>query len=128
MIKGNFFTSALMSELFVGMIVLSVRAGLPWKTHIARICQGWGVYSASQVLVETGHTYFGLKQDDRVYIELSHIRIIIYIACLTYWIIMLWREAPPARNMTNQMRRQLAELHETADMDLSSLRPRERRP
>jgi hypothetical protein len=124
MIKGNFFTSTLMSELFVGMIVLSVRAGLPWKTHVARICQGWGIYSASQVLVETGHTYFGLKQNDQVYIELSHIRIVIYLACLGYWIVMLWREAPQARNMSNDMRRQVEQLHESADVDLSSLGPR----
>jgi len=50
-IKGTFFSSVCMSELFVGMIVLAVRTGLPWRTHVARISQGLGVYSTIDVLI-----------------------------------------------------------------------------
>jgi len=44
-LRSNLFSAALMSELFVGMVVLSSIAGLPWKTHVARIAQGFGAYS-----------------------------------------------------------------------------------
>jgi hypothetical protein len=124
MIRGNFFSAALLSQLFVGMIVLSVTAGLPWKTHVARISQGLGIYSVSTVLIETGRTYFGLKRSTRTYDELSHARIAVYLVCLVYWIIMLWREAPQPREMPERMRRQLLELQRTFGHQLLSLRSR----
>jgi hypothetical protein len=127
MIKGNFFTSALMGELFVGMLVLSARSGLPWNTYVARISQALGVYSIAELLVETGHTYFGMKQSDQIYIRLSHVRISIYLGCLIYWIIMLWRETPRAREMSDSMRVQLSGLHQGAIADVNSLRERGRR-
>ena len=35
-LRSNFFSAALMSQLFVGMVVLSATAGLPWKTVSVR--------------------------------------------------------------------------------------------
>jgi hypothetical protein len=124
MIRGNFFSAALLSELFVGMIVLSVTAGLPWKTHVARIAQGLGIYSVFTVLIEAGRTYFGLKRGTHTYDELSRTRIAVYLVCVVYWIIMLWREAPQPREMTEQMRRQLLELQRSVRHQLQSLRSR----
>jgi hypothetical protein len=124
MIRGNFFSAALLSELFVGMIVLSVTAGLPWKTHVARISQGLGIYSVCTVLIEAGRTYFGLKRGTHTYDELSHTRIAVYLVCVVYWIIMLWREAPQPRELTEQMRRQLLELQTDVGHQLQSLRSR----
>ena len=125
-LKGGFFSAALLSELFVGMMILSATAGLPWKTHVARIAQGLGVYSVVTVLTETGNTYFGLQSNARIYDALSHARIAVYIGCVLYWIIMLWREAPPSREMTDLMRRQVEVLDGGAALDLESLRARER--
>jgi hypothetical protein len=123
MIKGNLFSAVLMSELFVGMIALSVTVGLPWKTHITRIAQGLGVYSIIDVLVEAAHSYFGLGRDTRAYDALSHMRIVVYLACTTYWIIMLWREAPQARELPDQMHKDLLALQETVDNQLQRFRP-----
>jgi hypothetical protein len=39
-IRSNFFSSVCLTELFVGMVYLSVESGLPWKTHVARVSQG----------------------------------------------------------------------------------------
>ncbi|MCU1253133.1 MAG: hypothetical protein JWQ49_6162 [Edaphobacter sp.] len=124
MIKGNLFSAALMSELFVSIIALSVTVGLPWRTHITRIAQGLGVYSIIDVLLEAAHSYFGLGRDTRVYEALSHMRIAVYLACITYWIIMLWREAPQPRELPEQMRRDLLALQERAEYSLQSLRSR----
>ena len=122
MIKGNLFSASLMSELFVGMIALSVTVGLPWKTHITRIAQGLGLYSIIDVLVEAAHSYFGLARDTKAYDALSHLRIAVYVACTIYWIIMLWREAPQARELPEQMHTDLLTLQEAVDGHLHSLR------
>jgi hypothetical protein len=119
-IKGNFFSSVLMSEFFVGMIVLSTTVGLPWRTHVARISQGLGVYSILGVLTEAGHSYFGT--DSRIFTTLSHFRIAIYLACLGYWIVMLWQEAPAPKELPEEMRTQLVILQRRVEFDLQKLR------
>lgn len=122
MIKGNFFSAALISELFVGMIVLSVTAGLPWRTHAAAISQGLGVYSVLDILVETGHSYFGLARGSGTYVELSHVRIVVYLMCVIYWIAMLWRDPPPPRELPEQVRKQVFALRTKLEDSLQSFR------
>jgi hypothetical protein len=113
-IKGSVFSAALLSELFVGMIVLSATARLPWDTHVTRISQGLGVYSIVTLVLETARTYFGVAKNGQTYSQLSHLRIAVYLACLLYWIVTLWRNNPTGRQMPDLMRRQLAELNEDA--------------
>jgi len=125
-IRGNLFSAALMSELFAGMIALSVTVGLPWKTHVANIAQGLGIYSVIDVLVEAAHSYFGVGRDTRAYNDLSHARIAVYLACTLYWIIMLWREAPYSRKLPAQMHRDLLTLQEKLGYSLQTLRSRSR--
>ena len=124
MIKGGFFSSACMSELFVGMVVLAVNAGLPWKTHVARISQGLGVYSIIDVLIEAGHSFFGLERDSPTYTMLTHFRMTAYLLCLAYWIVMLWRNAPDAKRLPDYMRGQLIQLQNIVDSDLEKIRAR----
>ena len=124
MIKGSFFSAALLSELFVGMIALSATAGLPWKTHVARISQALGIYSIFTVLIEAGNSYFGLRSGTQAYVDLTRIRMGLYLVCVMYWIVMLWRDAPPGREMTERMRRQLAAINASAAFDLQELRSR----
>jgi hypothetical protein len=122
MIKGNFFSAALISELFVCMVALSVTVGLPWKTHVAAVAQGLGVYSVIDILVETAHSYLGVARDTQTYVALSHVRIAVYLVCLTYWIVMLWRDAPQALRIPEEMRTQLFALQGKMECGLRSLR------
>ncbi|HUD55305.1 MAG TPA: hypothetical protein VMR02_08760 [Terracidiphilus sp.] len=125
-IKGSFFSAACMSELFVGMLVLAVRSGLPWKTHVARISQGFGAYSVIDVLIEAGHSYFGVGRDTQAYTTLSHLRMSAYLVCVGYWIAMLWRNAPDSRKLSENLRGQLIQLQNIVDSDLEKLRARTR--
>jgi hypothetical protein len=127
MIKGSFSSAALLSELFVGMIALSTTAGLPWKTHVARISQALGIYSLFTVLIEAGNSYFGLRSDTRAYVDLTHVRMVLYLVCVSYWIVMLWRDAPADREITEGMRRQLAAINAGAALGLQQLRSRRER-
>jgi len=123
-IRGNFFTSVLISELFVGMIVLSVTAGLPWRTHVARIVQGLGVCAVVGILIEALQSFFGHLRGKDFYQSLSHIQIGTYLVTVTYWVITLARDAPEPRALPEQLRRQLLHLNDQTARALDYLRPR----
>jgi hypothetical protein len=121
-IRGNFFSSVLMSELFVGMVVLSVTSGLPWRTHVARIAQGLGVCAIVGILIEALQSYFGLVRGSEVYQALSQVQISTYLLTLLYWIITLGRDAPEPRPLPDQLNRQLLHLHQRSGTALGYIR------
>jgi hypothetical protein len=123
-IKGNFFSSVALSELFVGMIALSVKAGLPWKTHVARISPGLGAYSMIDLVIDTGHSYFGVGRNTQTYTMLSHFRMSAYLVCVAYWIFMLWRNAPDPRQLPDSLHGQLIRLQNVVNSDLERIRVR----
>jgi hypothetical protein len=123
-IQGGFFSATLMSELFVGMIALSVIAGLPVKDHTARISQGLGVYSLACILIEAIDTVLGSGADASIRIILTHVRMAVYLCCVAFWIIMLWREEPRARTLPDAARRQLSLLQLAASYDLKRIKGR----
>jgi hypothetical protein len=124
--KGTLFAAAWISELFVLMMALSISAGLPWRTHAAKIAQGLGAYSLVSMLIETGHSYFGIGREVRAFVFLSHIRIAAYVICVSYWVIMLWRKEQPSREMTQEMREKLFTLQRRVAYDLQDLRSRKK--
>jgi hypothetical protein len=121
-IRGDFFTEALLGQLFVGMVVLSVTIGLPWKTHVARIAQGLGAYSILCILIDAGDNYFGVARGKQTYIMLSHVRMTMYSLCLAYWTVTLWLSAPSPKEIPDRMRRQLASLQLQTASDLYRIR------
>jgi hypothetical protein len=122
--KGNLFTAALQSELFVAMMALSIHVRLPWRTHVAKIAQGLGAYSLLGVLIETGHSYFGVGRELPTFIVLSHVRMAAYLVCVNYWVISLWRKERPVRTMTPEMREKMFTLQMLLEYDLDDLRSR----
>lgn len=124
--RGTLFAAALMSELFVGMMALSASAGLPWKTHVAKIAQGLGAYSLVSMLIEIGHSYYGVGREVPAFVFLSHVRMAAYLGCMTYWIVMLWRQEEPSREMTKEMHERLFTLQRRVEYDLRDLRSREK--
>jgi hypothetical protein len=121
--RGNLFAEALISELFVLMMALSISARLPWRTHAAKIAQGLGAYSLVSMLIEAAHSYFGVGEV-RTFRFLSHIRISAYVCCVAYWAVMLWRAEQPSREMSAEMRERLFALQRRVAYDLQELRSR----
>jgi hypothetical protein len=121
-LRSNFFSAALMSELFVAMLVLSSTAGLPWNTHVARITQGLGTYSIVCVATDIILNSVSLSQHRLVDRELSHLRILVYLGCEAYWIVTLWQEAPAPRELPESMRAQIYALHKKVEYDLIRIR------
>lgn len=121
-LKGSFFSAALMSELFVGMIALSSVSGLNWSSHVAKIAQGFAVYSVATLIFETANTSLGLRGDGRVYNALSLIRMILYLGCLAYWIASLCQDAPSGQNMPPLISRQVSAISRAVEYRLNTLR------
>lgn len=123
-IRFDLFSAVLVSTLFVGFVALSVRAGLPWRTHVARISQGLAIYAVFDVILESARSCFGVSPTTDFYRVLSEVRIMVYCTCLTYWIITLWQEAPAPRVLDSRMRLQLTALQNSVEQDLAGLRKR----
>jgi hypothetical protein len=121
-LRSNFFSALLMSELFVVMIFLAADAGLPFKTHVARIAQGLGAYSIFCLAKDIAVNYAGLSQHANLYEQLSHLRILIYLGCEAFWMVTLWREAPLPRELPPLMRMQIYTLHKQVESDLTRIR------
>jgi hypothetical protein len=124
MIRFDLFSAVLLGALFVGFIAVSIRAGLPWRTHVGRISQGLALYAIADVAIESVRSCFGVPSTAEVYIALSQIRIAAYFGCLVYWIITLWRDAPAPRVFAPHMREQLITLQSKVEYDLEKLRSR----
>ena len=119
--RGNLCAESLMSELFVLMLALSISAGLPWKTHVARIAQGLGTYSLVSLALQTGQSYFGVDRQFPMYVSLSHIRMIAYLGCVSYWIATLWVQVEQALPMSDELRKSLFALQARVAYDLKIL-------
>ena len=120
--RGNFFASALMGELFVAMVALSVTIGLPWRTHVARLAQGLGVYAIVGILVDAAHSHFESGATNQIFKSISHVQMSIYLGCLAYWIVTLARPEPAPRRMPAHLHQELVTLQRRAAMTLQLLR------
>lgn len=120
--KGNFFSTAIMSELLIGMVYLSVTVGLPWRTHVARIGQAFGAYSLLCLSLELLRALYGAHMQSAVDVSLTETRKIAYLLALGYWIVTLWLAAPAPRQLPAAARQQLRELQARLTYDLYTLR------
>jgi hypothetical protein len=121
-LRSSFFSAALMSELFVGMVVLSGTVGLPWKTHAARIAHGLGAYSIVCVGLGIINNFVGLSRGIHVFTQLSHLRSVVWMICEGYWIVTLWADAPAPRELPEAMRLQIYTLQTQVENDLIRIR------
>lgn len=121
-IRGSFFSSALMSELFVGMMVLSATVSLPWRTHVARIALALGIYSLVDVVIEAAHTLYGRAYQAHVDDVLSESRKVLYLLCVGWWVVSLWRKAPTPRALPEEARKHLRSLQTRLAYDLYTFR------
>lgn len=122
LIKANFFSATLLSQLFLGMLVLSTTVGLPWRTHVVRIGIGLGTYSILDVLIEAAHTLYSGIYKANISETLTWVRMVLYLGVLAFWIVSLWHDAPEPRELSDEMREQLSSLQSRLAYDLYTIR------
>lgn len=121
-VRGNFFFSTLMSQLFVGMVMLSVTVGLPWRTHAARIAKALGAFALLDIAIDAFIAASGKQYGSHTLLVLDEVRKISYLTCLVYWIPALWADAPAPRDLSSESRQQLAALQGRLAMYLGTVR------
>jgi hypothetical protein len=121
-LRGNFFSSVVMTEIFVAMVALSVTLGLPWRTHIARVAQGFGIFSLTGILVDAAHSYFGSRGGLAAFSLLSELENGLYVVCLCYWTVTLAINEPAPRKMPEELHNELRALQTRAALLLRSMR------
>ena len=87
----HFLLSVLMVEwaIFLAFLLRSLR--LSWRTPVAALSFGFGVYSAA-LLVGGGYFTIGREMSD--YVFFSFFRISVYLLVLLWWSIILWLKEP----------------------------------
>ena len=87
----HFLLSVLMVEwaIFLAFLLRSLR--LSWRTPVAALSFGFGVYSAT-LLVGGGYFTIGREMSD--YIFFSFFRISVYLLVLLWWALTLWLKEP----------------------------------
>jgi hypothetical protein len=121
-LRSDFFISVLMSELFVGMMVLAASAGLPWKTHVARIAQGFGGGALISVVLQGANNYFGLGHGFRTSALIANAEGFSTLGFVGFWIVTLWQEAPAPRELPDAMLTQIYTLQRRVESDLGRIR------
>jgi hypothetical protein len=120
--RGDFFSSALMGELFVAMVALSVSIGLPWRTHVAHLAQGFGVYSIFGIALGAVVSRFVSGSANETFKLLLHVQMSLYLCCLLYWTATLALPEPAPRKMPDHLHQELAALQRRAALTLQLLR------
>ncbi len=120
--RGDLFATVLMGELFVAMLVLSVTIGLPWRTHVASLAQGFGTYAIVGLIAVAAHTQFASGSTNGTFKLLSHAQMFLYLSCLAYWIVTLALPEPAPRRMPAHLHQELVALQRRTALTLHLLR------
>jgi hypothetical protein len=87
----HFLLSVLMVEWAIVLAFLLRPLRLSWRSHVAVISFGFGVYSAALL---AGGGYFTTGREMRDYVFFSFFRIIIYLLIVLFWSVSLWFAEP----------------------------------
>jgi hypothetical protein len=90
----HFLLSVLMVEWAIVLAFLLRSLRLSWRSHVAAISFGFGVYSAALL---AGGGYFTTGREMRDYVFFSYLRIVVYLLIVVFWSISLWFEEPGTR-------------------------------
>jgi hypothetical protein len=87
----HFLLSVLMVEWAIVLAFLLRPLLLSWRSHVAALTFGFGVYSTA-LLVGGGYFTIGREMSD--YVFFSFFRISVYLLVLLWWAITLWLKEP----------------------------------
>jgi hypothetical protein len=90
-IRGEIFTSLVIGGMFTLVLIESQRLGLHWRSHVMSIGYGLMVWVAVTLIIGLLHGYWGTHLH---YLGVEHIRMVVYLSILCYWIVALWRDEP----------------------------------
>jgi hypothetical protein len=91
MVLLHFLLSVLMVEWAIVLAFLLRPLRLSWRSHVAALTFGFGVYSTALLL---GGGYFTVGREMSDYVFFSFFRISVYLLVLLWWALTLWLNEP----------------------------------
>lgn len=117
-VRITVFTSLLTCELFIAMSAAANSLGLQQRSYVFVIGQGFFAWTFCSLLEEFGHAIFGWE---RQFVAFTHIRQIVYVAVLVYWIVAFWLPEKARTPLSPEMNAYLVALHQRVQYDLKSV-------
>jgi hypothetical protein len=118
---SSFFTSLVVCELFVVMLMTAKRVGLGFRNHVFALVTGWSGWVIMAMAVDFLHGYHGANIR---YDVLEDVRKIAYLVALLYWIVQFWMEEPARQELPEEFRAYILALHQSLDKDIDKLNAR----
>jgi hypothetical protein len=91
LVVSHFLLAVLMVEWAIVLLFLLRPLQLSWRSHVAGISFGFGIYSAALL---AGGGYFTIGREMRDYVFFSFFRISVYLLILLSWSVLLWFPDP----------------------------------
>jgi hypothetical protein len=120
-VRSDFFTSLVVCELFVVMLLTAKRLGLGFRNHVFALITGWSVWVLAAMLVDLLHGYYGTHLH---YDALNNVRKFAYLAALVYWMVQFWLEEPARQEIPPELRAYILALHQRVNKDIDTLSAR----
>jgi hypothetical protein len=117
-VRGNLFTSLVICELIAVVTRTSRSLGLGWRNHVMALGNGWTAWAVVAILVDGLHSYFGA---DFYFRELEYVRMLAFLAALSYWMVQFWLEEPARQPISQELRAYIETLHSRINNDLDTL-------
>ena len=117
-IRGDLFTSLIVSGMFTLVLLLSQRFGFHWRSHVMSIGYGLMVWAVFALVIGLLHGYWGRSSH---YLGVEHARMIIYLCMLVYWIIALWRNEPEREQPSQEIQDAILHVTDKVSYDLAKV-------
>jgi hypothetical protein len=115
-IRGDLFTSLIVSVAFALVLLTSQRQGLHWRSHVMSIGYGLMTWAVVTLIIGLLHGYWGRYTH---YVGVEHVRMFVYLSILCYWIFALWRDEPEREQLPPEMRDAILHLTDKVSYDLA---------
>jgi hypothetical protein len=117
-IRGDLFTSLVVSGTFTFVLLTSQRRGMHWRSQVMSIGYGLMAWAVVTLIVGLLHGYWGRNQH---YVDVEHVRMLVYLAILLYWIVALWRNEPEKEQPSTEMRDAILHMTDKVSYDLAKV-------
>jgi hypothetical protein len=117
-IRGDLFTSLIVSATFALVLLLSQKQGRHWRSHVMSIGYGLMVWAVVTLVIGLLHGYWGRHMH---YLGVEHARMFVYLCILCYWFFALWRDEPEKEQPSAEMRDAILRLTDKVSYDLAKV-------
>jgi hypothetical protein len=117
-IRGDIFTSLVISGMFSFVLIESQRLGLHWRSHVMSIGYGLMAWAVLALVIGLLHGYWGRYVH---YLGVEHVRMSVYLSILGYWMIALWRNEPEKEPLPPEIHDAILHVTDRVSYDLAQV-------